>query len=248
MDEFAEIAETYDWTERSTDDIPFFVDLATQAQGPILEIGAGTGRITIPVAKLSKPVTALDVSEGMLSRARARWNAEGNSSDVSFVLGDFRSLALSQSFGLVFAGGRTFEHALSDVDRLEIFVRSHAHLQPSGVLAIYVWGPPSDADPAPPERSRMIERTNDHGTLRFSWREERDLGRELRRHYFRVEELDGLGRTWQHSPIELRWYTAEALDALGRAVGLAVRNRYEDFRGSPYRPGSLHMIWVYEKQ
>jgi 2-polyprenyl-3-methyl-5-hydroxy-6-metoxy-1,4-benzoquinol methylase len=58
MDEFADIAETYDWTEQSTEDTPFFVDLASQAQAPILEIGAGTGRITIPVAKLGKPVTA----------------------------------------------------------------------------------------------------------------------------------------------------------------------------------------------
>ncbi len=53
MNEFADIAETYDWTEQSTVDIPFFVDLARQAESPILELGAGTGRITIPIAGLS---------------------------------------------------------------------------------------------------------------------------------------------------------------------------------------------------
>ena len=248
MDEFAGIAETYDWTERSTDEIPFFAELAAKAQGPILEIGAGTGRITVPIAKLGKPVTALDISRAMLSRAQAKWDAEGDSQEVSFVIGDFRTLSLNRKYGLIIAPGRTFEHAISDADRQEAFSRCHAHLQNSGILAMYVWGPPSDADPAPPEKSRMIEPTDEHGCLQFSWREERDFGRELRRHYFRVEEVDGRRRTWKHDPIELRWYTPEMLDALGEVVDLTVHSRFDDFRGSPYRRGSLHMIWLYRKQ
>jgi len=248
MDDFADVAETYDWTEQSTEDISFFVDLASQAQAPILEIGAGTGRITIPVAKLGKPVIALDISEAMLSRARGKWNAKGNSSDVSFVLGDFRSLSLHQTFGLILAAGRTFEHASSDADRQEAFTRCSGHLQPSGILAIYVWGPPVDVDPKPPEKSRMIDPTDEHGRLRFSWREERDFGKESRKHYFRLEEIDGQGRTWEHDPIELRWYTQDVLDALGQAAGLTVHSRFGDFRGNAYKPGSLHMIWVYRKR
>ena len=72
MDKFANIAETYDWTEQSTDDIKFFLNFAKKVQGPILEIGAGTGRITIPLSEQGNIVTALDISESMLLRAKAK--------------------------------------------------------------------------------------------------------------------------------------------------------------------------------
>lgn len=243
MNEFADIAETYDWTEQSTSDIPFFVDLARQAESPILELGAGTGRITIPIAGLGKPVVALDISESMLSRAKAK----ANSDNVSFLIGDFRSLALDQTFGLILAPGRTFEHALSDSDRGEAFRRCSSHLKPSGLLTLYVWGPPSDAETAPPKKSKLIDPADEHGTLRFSWREERDFGNELRTHHFRVEELDGQMRTWEHDPIQIRWYTADVLDELGKSVNLTVRDRHQDFEGTPYTDGSLHMVWTYKK-
>ena len=244
MNEFADIAETYDWTEQSTADIPFFVDLARQAESPILEVGAGTGRITIPIAELGKRVVALDISESMLSRAKAKTNAD----NVSFLIGDFQSLALDETFGLILAPGRTFEHALSDSDRREAFRRCSSHLKSSGLLALYVWGPPGDAETAPPEKSKMIDPTDEHGTLRFSWREARDFGRELRTHHFRVEELNGQMRTWEHDPIEIRWYRPEVLDELGQSVGLRTLDRYQDFQKTPYSDGSLHMIWVYEKR
>ena len=94
----------------------------------------------------------------------------------------------------------------------------------------------------------MIEPTNEHGSLRFSWREERDFGNELRKHYFRIEETDGQQRTWEHNPIEIRWYTQEALDTLGQTADLTVRGRFRDFQRNPYEPGFLHMIWVFEKE
>lgn len=244
MNEFAEIAETYDWTERSTDDIPFFVDLTRQARGSILELGAGTGRITIPVAAVGNPVTALDISEAMLSRARAK----SASQTIDFRIGDFRSLALGQTFGLILAPGRVFEHAISDGERQSAFDGCARHLKQRGQLALHVWGPPADTNPTPQEKTKSIPPTDQHGTLMFSWREERDVKTEMRKHYFRIQETDGKKRTWTHDPIEVRWYTADALDTLGRAVGLTVRDRFQNFHGSSYQLGSLNMIWVYKKE
>ena len=244
MDPFSDIAETYDWTEQSTEDIPFFVDLARQAEGPILEIGAGTGRTTIPVAELGKPVTALDISESMLSRAKSK----AASHSIRFRIGDFRSLSLGQTFGLILAPGRVFEHALSDAERQSAFGGCACHLKQTGILALHVWGPPADTDSTSPEKTMSIGPTDQHGTLLFSWREERDFGAQVREHYFRIEETDGQRRTWAHDPIKVRWYTAESLDALGQAVGLRVCNRFRDFHGAPYESGSLNLIWIYEKE
>ena len=248
MDEFADIAETYDWTEQSTDDLPFYLGLARKTPGPILEIGAGTGRVALPVARLGKPVTALDISEAMLARARSKWQAEGNGPGLSFVLGDFRSLSLGKSFRLILAPGRVFEHAVSDFDREAAFYGCAAHLFSSGTLALYVWGPPSDSNAAPPEKSSLIQPTREHGALRFWWREQRDFADQTRTHYFRIEELDGRKRVWNHRPIKIRWYTPDALDRLGEKAGLSVNNRFGDFTGRPFVPGSLHMIWTYMKR
>jgi len=244
MDPFSDIAETYDWTEQSTDDIPFFIKLARQTDGPILELGAGTGRITIPVAELGKPVIALDVSESMLSRAEAKVLSQ----NISFQTGDFRSLSLDQTFGLILAPGRVFEHAFSDTERESAFEGCSRYLKQTGTFVLHVWGPPADEDPTPPEKTTSIGPTDQHGTILFSWREERNFAKEIRKHYFRVEEIDGQNRMWMHDPIDLRWYTEDVLDTIGQAVGLTVCDRFRDFHGGPYEPDSLNMIWIYRKE
>jgi SAM-dependent methyltransferase len=243
MDQFANIAETYDWTEQSTDDILFFLDFAEKVQGPILEIGAGTGRVSVPLAAHGNNITALDISESMLSRAKAKCD----SSNISFVTADFLSFSLDKAFKLIIAPARVFEHAISDKERKAAFLNCYKHLQPSGYLVLYVWGPPSDTNPEPPEKSKLIDPSNNHGQLRFYWREKRTFEKQLRTHHYRVEETDGLKRTWQHEPIELRWYSPENLDNVTELIGFTVRGRYQDFSFTPYKNGSLHMIWVYQK-
>jgi ubiquinone/menaquinone biosynthesis C-methylase UbiE len=68
------LAEDYDvWSARMTDDIPFYVELARAAGGPVVELAVGTGRVAIPVAQaLGRPVVGVDSSPAMLAQARAR--------------------------------------------------------------------------------------------------------------------------------------------------------------------------------
>jgi SAM-dependent methyltransferase len=244
MDIFTDIAQTYDWTEQSTDDIPFYIDLAGEADGAILELGAGTGRITIPISKLGKPVTALDISYSMLSQAKAK----AASDNIHFVLGDFRTLSFNHVYDLILAPGRVFEHALSDAERLSAFTACASHLKQAGAFALHVWGAPADMNPRTPQKTNSIDQTDEHGNLLFSSREERDFVSKIRRHYFRIIETDGQKRTWTHNPIKVRWYTANELDTLGQAVGMTVQNRFQDFHGKTYKDGSPNMIWVYQKK
>lgn len=64
---------------------------------------------------------------------------------------------------------------------------------------------------------------------------------------FRIEETEGLKRTWWHEQIELRWYTPEELDNIANLVGFSATDRYQDFEIAPYENDSLHMIWVCQK-
>jgi len=247
MGEFADIAETCDWTQGASDDLPFYLSLAQNAKGPILEMGAGTGRLTIPLAELGKKLYALESSETMLARARKKWEAKGNGSHLVFVHGDLGRESFDEPFDLILAPARALEHVLSDQERRDAFAACARHLCPSGVFALHVFGPPQDKNPALPEKSRFIGPTEEHGLLRFSWREELDLATQTRTQYSKVVEVDGQQRTWEHAPVLLRWYTREMLDAFGEQAGLKVEGRYRNFRSEPYEKWSLHMVWVYRK-
>ena len=70
-----EYAAFYDWENARTlgrRDVPFWRNLAIHAGGPVLELGCGTGRISLPIARAGVPLVGIDRSEAMLTRARAR--------------------------------------------------------------------------------------------------------------------------------------------------------------------------------
>jgi SAM-dependent methyltransferase len=247
MDPFAGIAETYDWTETGFGDVRFWVECGRQATGPILEIGAGTGRITLPLAEEGMEVVALDLSEAMLAHARRKAAKRHLVPAPLFLVGDFHSLALDRAFGLILAPARVLEHALTPAQRRAAFSRCALHLRPSGRLAVHVWGPPPDEETTPPGNSRSIEAADDHGRLEFSWEEERNFVAGTRTHHFRVQELEGPMRSWRHDPILLGWYQADELDRLGEEAGLRPVGRYSDFERTPWAPGAIQMIWIFER-
>jgi len=82
-----EYAPFYDWENAQTlgrRDVPFWRRFAASAQGPVLELGCGTGRVTAPVARAGVDIVGIDRSAPMLDRARAR--------SLRLIRGDIRSL------------------------------------------------------------------------------------------------------------------------------------------------------------
>src|SRR5690349_1365367 len=86
-------------------DVEFYGNLAVAANGPVLELGAGTGRITLELARRGVNVTALDSSSDMLARLSNKLVDLDESARtlVSAVEGDMRSFQVSQRFSLVVA-------------------------------------------------------------------------------------------------------------------------------------------------
>ena len=67
-----------DWSSGVDADIPFYVGLARDADGPLVELAVGTGRVAIPVARATgRRVTGIDSSRAMLAQARVRAAEEG---------------------------------------------------------------------------------------------------------------------------------------------------------------------------
>jgi SAM-dependent methyltransferase len=124
-------------------DIEWYCRKAVASRGAVLELGAGTGRITIPIAQEGVRVTAVDLNSGMLEKLRQKAaSLPGDvQSRISTHQGDMRSLALSDRFALVIIPFRAFLHNLTWDDQLAALQRAYEHLQPGGELALNVFHP-----------------------------------------------------------------------------------------------------------
>jgi SAM-dependent methyltransferase len=125
-------AENYErWAASMTEDVPFYVELAKEAEGPVVELAVGSGRVAIPVAQaLGRTVVGIDSSPAMLAQARA---AAGDLLDLR--LGDMRDLALDDPAALVYCPFRALLHLPTWKDRRRVFERVAAALLPGGRFA-----------------------------------------------------------------------------------------------------------------
>jgi SAM-dependent methyltransferase len=119
------------WAAEMTEDVPFYVDLAREADGPVVELAVGTGRVAIPVARsIGRTVIGIDSSPAMLEQARA---AGGKLLDLR--LGDMRDLVLEEPAALVYCPFRALLHLPTWADRRRVFERVAAALLPGGRFA-----------------------------------------------------------------------------------------------------------------
>jgi ubiquinone/menaquinone biosynthesis C-methylase UbiE len=128
-------ADRYDeWSAEMTEDVPFYVELAREADGPIVELAVGSGRVAIPVADATgRPVLGIDTSPAMLAQARERATAAGV--ELELREGDMRELELDEPAGLVYCPFRGLLHVPTWPDRRRVFERVAASLQPGGRFA-----------------------------------------------------------------------------------------------------------------
>jgi ubiquinone/menaquinone biosynthesis C-methylase UbiE len=122
------------WSEEMTEDVPFYVELAREADGPIVELAVGTGRVAIPIAReTGKRVLGIDLEPAMLEQARAKAATAGV--ELELRLGDMRELALDEPAALITCPFRSLLHLPTWADRRRTFERVAATLAPGGRFA-----------------------------------------------------------------------------------------------------------------
>jgi SAM-dependent methyltransferase len=128
-------AARYDeWSAAMTEDVPFYVGLARVADGPIVELAVGNGRVAIPVAQATgRRVVGIDTSPAMLARARAAAAEAGVALELHE--GDMRDLALDEPAALIYCPFRSLLHLPTWSDRRRTFERVAGSLQPGGRFA-----------------------------------------------------------------------------------------------------------------
>jgi SAM-dependent methyltransferase len=255
--------ELYDgWVTSVVDDIPFYLeladDLAAQRDLPslkILELGSGSGRITIPLAQQGHEVTAVDASPRLLEQLRASCADE-----ITVVETDIRQLPQLElpQFDLVIAPFRTLLHVAPDIDG--IFRHLRSLLVTDGALAFDVFH-------ASPEMARdthghWLPRTSiqrPEGTWRISERAQftdalmaATAGDELAAYLMlvdvRCELVSPTGNDSRVATLELyvppaQWWR----DAL-EAAGFSLESVFGWFDQRPFEPGDEDSIWVAHPQ
>jgi SAM-dependent methyltransferase len=210
-----------------TEDVDFYVSLAAEAEGPVVELAVGTGRVAVPVAaRTGRRVIGIDVSPAMLEVAGRRAVDAGVELDLR--LGDMRSFELNESSDLVICPFRSLLHLHGADERLEVFRRVAAVLRPGGRFAwnAFVF-----------DRAVAAEydgRWREEGGVR----QRADYDFDDRRIDLTLEDGSSV-RLWWVAPAE--WETAVA------GAGLEVEARYASFDRSPFDEESREAVYVVRK-
>ena len=149
------IAELYDpWSVSVTEDVGFYLHEARRADGPIVELGIGTGRIAIPIAADGIRVIGIDSSAAMLEVCRRR--AELAGVELELRLGDLREPPVDERVPLVICPFRSLLHLHTDHDRRRALAAARELLLPGGRLVFDVFAP--GAEDVKATHDRWIER------------------------------------------------------------------------------------------
>lgn len=133
-----DFAKIYDWeislmNKQQTRDIAFWGDFASSIDGQILEIGAGTGRITIPLLEQKNKIFALDNSDSALNQLRKH---QDKYPFLKIVKADMSNFNLSNRFKATIIGYSSFQHLETLEEELSCLKTIHKHLETGGLLGI----------------------------------------------------------------------------------------------------------------
>lgn len=217
-------ASRYDeWAAEMTADVAFYVGLAREADGPLVELAVGNGRVAIPVAEATgRPVIGIDSSPTMLEQARARAAEAGVELDLRE--GDMRDLALDEPAALVYCPFRALLHVPTWADRRRTFERVAASLRAGGRFAWNAFA--FDHRIAARLDGEHQDEPVPH-TVRYAVGDNRiDI------------ELDGGGRS------SLWWATKNEWLGLLDVAGLELEALHGGFAGEPFGDESREYVFV----
>ncbi len=133
------MGDFYDLVYSDDFDSDFYIKEARACGGKVLELGCGTGRITMKLIKAGMEVTGLDISETMLELLEKNAAREGLRTKTH--LGDMRDFRIQEKFRLAIFPYRSFLHILTDEDRKKTLGNVYSHLEKGGRIIIHIYSP-----------------------------------------------------------------------------------------------------------
>ena len=249
MNEFDPIARFYDlfYGERD-DDVQMYRDFALAADGPILEIGCGTGRVLIPLALDGYHITGTELSEAMLALARAKADAAQVTDRVTLIQGDMRDFEIPARFGLAFIPINTFMHCYDTSQQLSCLRSIQRHLQPGAQLIVDVYHPDPqtllESDGRLVSEGTVLDPETGH-TVHHFYTRRLDLADQTQHITFILDETDAKGAVSRTLfPFRLRYVHRYEMELLLHAAGYRLEAVYGSYELEPFDSSSDKMIFV----
>ena len=223
--------------------MPFWRTLALNAGGRVLELGCGTGRITLPLGRAGVPIAGIDRSGPMLARARQRVRRARLGRRVHLVRGDIRQLPFGRAFALAMAPYGILQSLLRERDLAATLRAVHASLEPGGTFGLELV-----ADlPSWEEYRRRVSlkgwrggRAGAHVTLVETVRQ--DARRKLTIFDQAFTERRGRRARTHRFSLTFRTLTVPQMARRLEKAGFAVTALLGDYRGGPWDPRAE--VWV----
>src|SRR6476646_2808742 len=239
-------APFYDWENARTlqrRDVAFWQRLAAAQTGPVLELGCGTGRIAIPVARTGTRIIGIDRSEEMLARARRRMTRARLAGRLTLVRGDIRALPFTArtKFGAVLAAYGILQSLTRERDLARTFESVARVLRRGGLFAI-------DVVPDLPKwdeyrnRISLSGRQGRHSTLTLVETVRQDRARRLTIFDQEYRARRGGERRVFRFSLTFRTLTVPQLTRRLERAGFRVLAVLGDYQGGPWDPRAD--VWI----
>ena len=254
------IPPLYDWYDEYPYDLAMWRKLCERSGDPILDVGCGTGRVAIELARAGFTVTGLDLSPAMVVRAREKLECEDEHvrSRASFHVADMANFQLDQSFRTIVVPCFSFHELTTSAAQESCLHTLRDHLIPGGtlILTLGVWTQPElTSEPEEPaDFGKPLEEGLNPHTQAFtkmwslSWGNVASL---VKYHRFYFEERDASGRLLRKFAVPeppnwhaRRFLTQQDAQTLLGKHGFQVEDLYGDWDLKPFDTQSSCMIFV----
>jgi ubiquinone/menaquinone biosynthesis C-methylase UbiE len=250
------IADYYDASPlvaRRTQDVQFYKECALASGGAVLELGCGTGRIAIPLAKSGVWITGLDLSRKMLERAEEKRSqlAAQTREQLRLLHGDMTDFALHEKFPLIIIPFRPFQHLLQVDEQLRCLACVRRHLATGGQLILDLF----QTDAARMHDPTFLEA---HFVAEYKMSGGRNVRLTERiAEFHRAAQCNDVEMAFEVTPpsgqmerlvfaFTFRYFFRYEVEHLLARSGFQVRELWGDFDRSPLRDDSPEMIFVAE--
>jgi SAM-dependent methyltransferase len=242
--------ELYDLLFEALDfDIPYWLKVAREAGGPLLELGCGTGRVLMRLLEAGADADGLDSSAPMIERFRAKVRAKGWKNRA--VVADMRAFALRRRYARIICPFNGFAHCETTDDQVRTLGCCRDHLEPGGALILHMsypgpkyWSEPDgvpvfEAEAKDPSTGRTIQMWDTRT---------KDPVAQIQQSEVEIREVDEAGQTaashWFAT--SQRWVYRFELELLFRAAGFGRWTILGGFDGKPLTDPEDQMIaWAW---
>ncbi|MEP0815364.1 MAG: class I SAM-dependent methyltransferase [bacterium] len=235
------------------DDLPLLSELAAAAGGPVLELGAGTGRVAIHLARRGIQVAALESSDGMIELFERKLASEDVAvrNNVRIVRGDMRTASFPSRFPLILAPFNFLQLITGRAERVALLRQCHHSLVNRGKLYLEIAAPHHELLTGKRVHQQYVKEFFDRNRRQwvtlFQSHEYYPAEQEITLEYLYVyHRQDGITERIARF-VTLAVIFPVELDGLLEQAGFVVREKWGDFDKSRFGKASRRMIWLAEK-